>query len=63
VKVSEWLRKYQIAGQPPAECDLLETAFWAGWLIGPTHGQIIVPLAERIDMAIRCAEFIEGHSK
>jgi hypothetical protein len=60
MKVSEWLRRYQITGAIPEDKDNPMVAFWAGWLAGHS-GQIdLATTEERIKMAIKAAEFIEG---
>jgi hypothetical protein len=77
VKVSEWLRQYQLTGQIPDDADDPLIPFWAGWLIGASRrsGQILAPLPgvpvevqevalkDAREMAIRAAEFIETHAK
>lgn len=66
MKVSQWLREYQVTGQPAENCDTegTELAFWGGWLY--SHGQtaqtLVVPNPQEagLQMAIRAAEFIES---
>jgi hypothetical protein len=62
VKVSEWLREFQLTGIPPDVEDDPWIAFWCGWLSAP-HGLLEVRFQERIDIAIKAAEFIEERAK
>lgn len=65
MKVSEWLREYQLTGKVPDHPDHNEAAlaFWAGWLIGAgRQGSVVVSLADGLEMAIKAAEFIEEHA-
>ena len=60
MKVSEWLREYQITGlvpDHPGENPML--AFWAGWIMG-NQGKVIATSEQRLAAAIQCAEFIEA---
>jgi hypothetical protein len=66
MRVSEWLREYQLTGVVP-ECrgDDSMIAFWAGWLTGrSSEGNRIEHLSDprNLDMAIKAAEFIEGRA-
>ncbi len=66
MKVSEWLRQYQLTGEVPEVSDSEAgpaLAFWAGWLIGPSHSQTAVSMDDRRAMAIKAAEFIETHAR
>lgn len=77
MKVSAWLRQYQISGKVPDNADDPMIPFWAGWLIGTSRrsGQILAPLPgvpveaqqvalkDALEMAILAAEFIEAHAK
>jgi hypothetical protein len=65
VKVSEWLRRYQITGEPGFDTSPdPEIAYWAGWLIGTARrSQTIRDCDDARDMAIRAAEFIEARAK
>lgn len=66
MKVSEWLRQYQLTGEVPELADSeyrTSMAFWCGWLIGPSHSQTAVTMDDRREMAIRAAEFIELRAK
>jgi hypothetical protein len=60
MKVSEFLRKYEITGQVPEPDDPL-VSFWAGWLIGCAHGRTdaVGTMAEAVTFARQAAEFIE----
>lgn len=61
--MSDWLRCYQLTGQPPATSESdTELALWAGWMIAP-HGRIEVRIGDRIDLAIKVAECIEERAK
>lgn len=62
MKVSEWLRRYQVSGAAPDGEPTpfeREMAFWAGWLM--CHGKqgVVRTYDEARDMAIKAAEFIE----
>lgn len=60
MKVSEFLREYQLTGRVPNSGGDL-CAFWAGWLIGNAmRGSVKSSPEERLEMAIKAAEFIEG---
>lgn len=60
MKVSEWLREYQITGiVPDHKGDHPMLPFWAGWLLG-NQGNVIATSEQRLAAAIQCAEFIEG---
>lgn len=61
MKVSEWLREYQLTGQVP-ETTEPNLALWAGWMMGH-RGLIETDLSGRIELAIRAAEFIEEHAR
>jgi hypothetical protein len=61
MKVSEFLRHYQITGKVPDAKDPA-VAFWAGWLMGGKT-RLEVSLAQDIEMAAKAAEFIEEHAK
>ncbi len=67
MKVSDWLRHYQLTGQPAENEDGNELAFWGGWLY--SHGQrafgVVVqnPQEAGLQMAIRAAEFIESRAR
>jgi hypothetical protein len=60
VKVSDFLREYQLTGNvPTAENPMC--AFWAGWMMGnATRGKVKVSTEEAITLAIQAAEFIEA---
>ena len=68
MKVSEWLRKYQLTGQIPDTPDGVDPniAYWCGWLMGNSSR---VQRTERLsdphnlEQAIAAAEFIEAHAK
>jgi uncharacterized protein YyaL (SSP411 family) len=62
MKVSEWLREYQITGVVPDVDNDRELCFWAGWMIGGKT-QTAVTLNAQLEMAIKAAEFIEDHAK
>lgn len=77
MKVSDFLRQYQITGKVPDDADDPMIAFWAGWLMGAgrRNGEILVPLPgipleaqqvamkDALDMAIHAAEFLEAHAR
>ncbi len=66
MKVSEWLKQYQMTGEVPELTDSehgVLMAFWCGWLIGPSHSQIAVTMDDRRSMAIKAAEFIEERAR
>jgi hypothetical protein len=66
MKVSEWLRQYQITGEvPTAPAGEELIAFWAGYLTGVPirSGQTVTTPTERMEMAIKAAEFIEEHAR
>ena len=63
MKVSTFLRQYQLTGEVPelGESERgTEMSFWVGWLIGPSHSQTAVTMDDRREMAIKAAEFIEA---
>lgn len=64
MKVSEWLRRYQISGEPPLDEDST-LAFWCGWLLASvaTGGRIARGDPRNVEMAIKAAEFIEERAK
>jgi hypothetical protein len=63
VKVSEFLRKYQISGELPDNGGDAMLNFYAGWLIGNANRGTIRTFGEARDMAIKAAEFIESRAK
>ena len=69
MKMSEWLRQWQLTGAVPDEGGT-EIAFWGGWLVSHAESSSNIQVSdfkERRDtareMAIRAAEFIEGRVK
>jgi len=62
MKVSEWLREYQITGVVPDVDNDRELCFWAGWMIGG-KAQTATKLNDQLELAIKAAEFIESHAK
>lgn len=60
MKVSTWLRQYQLTGEVP-EGETAEFSFWCGWLLGQarTSSQVATTLDEQRTMAIKAVEFIE----
>jgi hypothetical protein len=60
MRVSEWLREYQISGAVPDHADPPMLAFWAGWLVGVGTRIDLNTAEQRIEMAIKAAEFIEA---
>jgi hypothetical protein len=62
MKVSEFLRQYQIGGQLPDDGGDEMLNFYAGWLIGNAYRGTIRTLDEARDMAIKAAEFIESRA-
>ena len=64
MKVSEWLRQYQLTGSVPTAPEGEEMlAFWAGWLIGHSRRIELQTLEQGIEQAVQAAEFIEKHAK
>lgn len=69
MKVSEWIREYQLTGKVPDGDGDSRLPFWAGWLIGGSRSSTTVevpgrfPMDNALDMAIRIAEYIEGKTK
>ncbi len=67
MKVSEWLRRWQISGEiPDTPKDDPMLVFWGGWLTGAARGgrfQTEVTFEDGRDMAIKVAEFIEERAK
>jgi hypothetical protein len=64
MKVSEWLRRYQVSGEvPDTPSDDPMMAFWCGWLIGHGMRGVSRTYDEARDMAIKVAEFIEERAK
>lgn len=64
LKVSEWLRRYQISGEvPEAPVDDPMMAFWGGWLIGHGMRGVSTTYDEARDVAIKLAEFIEERAR
>lgn len=61
MKVSDFLRQYQITGKVPDDADDPMIAFWAGWLMGRV--QVRDSIEGALDMAIHAAEFIEVHAR
>jgi hypothetical protein len=60
MKVSQWLREWQISGRiPDWPDDDPQFAFWCGWLVG-AHGRLIQTQDQSREMAIKAAEFIEA---
>lgn len=65
MKLSVWLRQYQLTGEVPTLKEsehATEISFWAGWMIGPHHSLTAVTFDERREMAIKAAEFIEAQT-
>jgi len=62
MKVSEWLRQYQISGEVPQAPKGEEMiAFYAGWLIG-AQTRTDETMEVKIAFAIKASEFIEEHA-
>ena len=62
MKVSDFLRRYQISGQlPDDEGDEMLT-FYAGWLIGASYKGTITTMDQARKDAIKIAEFIESRA-
>lgn len=63
MKVSEFLRQYQLTGQVPTPDDAM-VSYWAGWLIGHSnrHNKVTMTLEQEISRALQAAEFIEEHA-
>jgi hypothetical protein len=59
MKVSEFLRQYQITGKVPDEVDS-ELAFWSGWLLASGGRVLIATKEQHFQTAIAAAEFIES---
>lgn len=62
MKVSEFIRQYQITGCVPPGDDSM-VAFWAGWLIGSGRRVELRTMEESIEMAAKAAEFIESRAR
>lgn len=63
MKVSEWLRRYQMGdGVPEGDGDSM-LAFWCGWMNSHSAQGTAVSHNDRLEMAIRAAEFIEKKAK
>jgi hypothetical protein len=63
MKVSEFLREYQISGLvPETPPDDAMVPFWAGWLLGHQL-RVSTDPEHSFDTAIKAAEFIEEHAK
>lgn len=62
MKVSEFIRQYQISWQVPTPDDSM-VSFWGGWLISAAHRGELRTMEQSIEMAIKAAEFIEEHAK
>ncbi len=68
MKVSEFLRQYQLTGIVPEERDPV-VAIWAGWLTGHAivNRSVDVPAPQAIELsietAIRAAEAIEERAR
>lgn len=62
MKVSEFLRQYQLGGGVPEtqKTDDPMLPFWAGWMVGASGSRTAVNAEERLEMAIKAAEFIEA---
>lgn len=68
MKVSEWLRRYQISGEPPLGVEGAADpmlAFWCGWLLAAvaSGGRISRSDPRNVEMAIKAAIFIEERAK
>lgn len=64
MKVSEYLRRYQISGRIPDDRGDEMLCFWTGWLIGTARrGETSLNFDDAREMAIKAAEFIEAHAK
>jgi hypothetical protein len=65
MKVSEWLRRWQISGEVPDEPKDPMIAFWAGWLTAAARqGRFeLRTFDEAREMAIKVAEFIEERAR
>jgi len=65
MKVSEWLRQYQLTGKVPQNADHPMIPFWAGWLMGRANpiNRIEISTEDTLKTAITAAEFIEEHTK
>jgi hypothetical protein len=59
MKVSQFLRQWQILGQVPDGEHQRELAFWAGWLVGHARNGTARTFDEARELAIKAAEFIE----
>ena len=63
MKVSEWLRLYQLGnGVPEGDSDPM-LPFWCGWMCASGGREVATSSDERLEMAIKAAEFIEGKAK
>lgn len=66
MRVSQWIRQWQITGAVPDEGDA-QMAFWCGWLSGGGKTVTLVHTPNNFDkerdMAIKAAEFIESRAR
>jgi uncharacterized protein YyaL (SSP411 family) len=64
MRMSEWLRQYQLTGiVPETHGDDTMLPFWAGWMYSVSQQGTAVTPAERLEMAIKAAEFIEDRAR
>jgi len=64
MKLSEFLRQYQLSGELPDDRGDAMLNFWAGWLIGNARNTATVTnFNEAREFAIKAAEFIETRSE
>jgi hypothetical protein len=61
MKVSEYLRRYQLSGELPDDGGDSMLTFWAGWLTGICYRGTVCDVSQAREMAVKIAEFIEAH--
>lgn len=63
MKVSEFLRQYQLGNGVPDTHGDPEVAMWAGWLFAAAGGIHKPNTGERLEMACQAAEYIEKKAR
>jgi hypothetical protein len=63
VKISTFLREYQLTGKVPDGKEAATLAFWAGWMMGHSLQIDLATPEQKLETAIKAAEFIEEHAK
>lgn len=67
MKVSAFIREYQITGKVPEskrDVDAM-VAFWSGWLMGAarSHARSTTTMEQSIALALKISEFIEERAR